>query len=164
MTMPRFVVQHMRDTNNVYEFTGDYSSASTTAFYRPEHGSTVTITNLIIYIEDNGTIDVERYGALSAALTNGISVNLSNWDGQIINLTADENIKTNGDWTKYAFDVERKAWGVGNEYIRAVWNFEAFNKKLRLEGREGEALNIVLNDDFSGLVKHNFLIQGIHQL
>lgn len=164
MTFPRYVSQHMRDANNAYNFTGDYSSVATTAIYMPAHGAIVNISNLIVYIEDNGTIDAEVYGALASQLTNGIDVTLTDWEGNSTSLTADENIKTNGEWSKYAFGIERKAWGIGNEYIMARWDFEAFHKKLRFEGRLGEALNITLNDDFTGLVKHNFLIQGIHQL
>jgi len=150
MTYPRFISKHLRDANNVYNFVGDYSVTPTTAFYVPEHGAIANISNLVVLIEDE--------------LSTGIAITLSDDRGNVTSLTADENIKTNADWTKYAFDIERKAWGVGNEYIVARWNFETFSKKLSLEGRFGERLNVILNDDFSNLVNHNFLIQGHHRL
>ena len=52
------------------------------------------------------------------------------------------------------------AWGAGNDQLIARWTFSKAGRPIRLVGDNNERLEVVLNDDFTGLVHQYFVVQG----
>lgn len=114
----------------------------------------------IITVQDSGVFDAEGYGALSA-LTNGMTLRVMDSNGLKYLLTDDHlPIKQNVDWGAYCYDVDLKAWGVGDKFIVARWTFGKSGKPVYLRESKGEYLELEVADTLSGLVEHLFLIQG----
>ena len=139
---------------------GDYSLGVENFFYKAT-GYT-DIHRVIVSIQDSGSFRANGYGAIfgAGAPSNGILVKVIDSDDltELIDLTDNIGIKTNAQWGKLCYDVDVKAWGVGDEFLLARWTFTRGGSPLFL--KPGQSLRFVLNDDFSGLVDHAFLIQG----
>ena len=145
------------DQSGTFTATGDYSSTETEFKAVPAAGQTMFIEELLVTVEDAGTFRAEHYGALGAALTNGIHVRKRDASGTIVQLTCVDPVQGNAGWGIHAFDVDVKTWGAGNSLLLVRWRFPA---PLRLDGDAGQYVAVVLNDDFSGLVDHRFKVQG----
>jgi hypothetical protein len=85
-------------------------------------------------------------------------------DGVILSdMTGGVPVKTNADWKTKMFDFDVFDIGIGDNYAVGRWTFAKAGTALRLVGRpDGTSDRLVfrLNDDFSGLVEHHFLVQG----
>lgn len=157
------ISQHLSlsgDGVGTVDFIGDYSSVADIAYIQPPASTIYRVARMIIYIEAGSGFRAERYGNLSGALANGIHVHVENDGGTIVDLTSGFPIKTNGAWGHACFDVDLKTWGAGDEMLLARWTFQRSGQFIRLDGDENERLEISLDDDFTGLVHHKFLIQG----
>lgn len=129
------------------------------------------ITRLIIEIRDTGNFRAETYGIL-AALTNGVKVGL--WDvdpatGEPANPTGPPDhdftdgvpIKQNAGWAKFCDEISLKAWSVGDEFLVGRWDF--FHGGIHgivVDESQNHVLGVQVNDDLTGLVEHEFVIQG----
>lgn len=60
----------------------------------------------------------------------------------------------------FCYDVELKSWGAGNEVLLVRYTFLKSGQFVRLVGDNNERLEVVLNDNLTGLIDHSFLIQG----
>lgn len=139
---------------------GDYSSAEEIFFIQPPAATRFRIARLMVEIEDIGSVTGGKYGALSA-LTNGIQVRTQNDSGTLVDLTNSLPVKTNANWGRFSYDVFNTNFGGGaNDYVQARWSFIRFGQHIRLDGDANDRLEIVLNDDLSGLVSHTFMAQG----
>lgn len=137
---------------------GDYSLGVENFFYKAT-GYT-DIHRIIVTVQDSGVFRAERYGALAAALTNGILIKVIASDDltELADLTDNIPIIANAQWGSLCYDVDVKAWGAGDQFLLARWTFTRSGSPLRLN--PGQSLRVVLNDDFTNLVDHRFLIQG----
>ena len=158
--------RHLTDTGvsgGTINFNGDYSSAQEIAYIQPPSGEIFQISRLFITIQDTGAFRAERYGALGAALTNGISLRVQDDSGTIIDFADGHKIKTNAIWAHFCYDVDVKTWGVGDELLVARWTFSRYRQNIRLEGSDNERLEITLDDDMTGLVGHWFFVEGFEE-
>ena len=64
------------------------------------------------------------------------------------------------DWAKFCYDVDHENFGLGNEFLNVRWTFSKSGTYIQLNGENNDKLEIVVNDDLSGLVNHRFLVQG----
>ena len=87
------------DTNAV----GDYSSETEVFYYQPAADEIVSISRMIVSIEDAGAPDSGKYGN-NITLTNGIVVRLSDSSG-VVNTLTGFNILTNGQWAAHCHDL-----------------------------------------------------------
>jgi hypothetical protein len=102
----------------------------------------------------------EYYGDLGAALTNGVEVRLSS-NGHITQTLSDDlKIKTNSDWAAHCSNTTLLTWGAGDEILIAEWEFERNGVPIHLNGASNDKLEVTLNDNLSGLVRHHFFCQG----
>ena len=148
------------------EFTDDGSGTNTIElpfrmYIEAAAGEILRITRLLVHIEDLNAWQAEHYGNLAAALTVGITVNVEDADGNIINNLTEVTVKNNADWGRYCYDVSYVAFGAGNDFLQARWTFEKAGSPLRL--KVGEKFVLTLNDDFDGLDAHSFVVQGIDE-
>lgn len=140
---------------------GNYASAADILYIQPPAGYTFHIARMIVEIEDTGVMRAEYYGSTNGALTNGIQVREQDDSGTINDLTDGVPIKTNAGWGSQCYDVDVKSWGAGNEVLLVRWTFAASGAPIVLDGANNERLEVVLNDDLSGLVEHRFMVQGL---
>jgi len=142
---------------------GDYSSAVESFTFKPVSGRVAEIERMIIYIEDVGTFPSNKYG-YDVVLTNGVKVYVRDGNDDIIlRLDGGTPILTNAQWSGMCYDVANLSWGSGNDSLAVRWTFAKSGAPLYLKGRSGDYISVELNDTFTGLVKHEFLIQGIYR-
>jgi hypothetical protein len=143
---------------------GNYSDVGlgvTDFMIAPAAGEVFQIERMIVSIEDTVGMDADSYGN-GITLTNGIDVLVANDTGDLWYWTQPNHpITTNGEWAHYCYDAQLLGWGQGNEHIVVRWTFGKTGHPLVLNGNVGAKLIIRLNDDFSGLIDHGFLIQGV---
>jgi hypothetical protein len=139
---------------------GNYLSTAEEFLYTA-YGQGVAVNRLIIMIEDGTGIRAERYASLAQALTNGVTIYTKDADGNTMeDLTAGIPIKQNAQWGALCYDVELREWGAGNEFILVRWTFGHAGNPLHLDAYE--SIVVGLNDDFTEVVTHTFMIQGTH--
>lgn len=126
----------------------------------PGAGQWFRIERLLVHIEDTNGMQAQEYGNLGSALTNGIIVQTARDGVQTLDYTDGLPVKTNADWGRVCYDVDLKTWGAGNEVMQVRWTFAKSGTPIRLAGSEGDSFDIILEDDFSGLINHNFMVQG----
>jgi len=117
------------------------------------------VARMIISIEDSGVFKAETYGALSA-LSSGIEVKRYSNGVLAEDLTDGVPITSNGQWGKVCYDVDLKTWGSGNSLILVRWTFARSGAPVILRGAAQDDLRVEFNDDFTGLIAHQFMIQG----
>ncbi len=146
------------DGTGTVDAIGDYSTVTEFYYEAPELGA--TFHRMIVSIEDNGGGTISEYGNLGAGgLTNGIEVKVvDDSDTVMADLTDGLPIKSNGDWGRLCYDIDRKDWGGGNDFYQVRWTFSKSGEPVIL--REGWRLVVYLNDDFTNLVGHHFMVQG----
>lgn len=137
---------------------GDYSSAATDFYIQPPAGKIYTIERMLVYIQDTGAFDAEKYGN-AVTLTNGVSVSLTtSADVEILDLVDQIPIKTNSGWARQCFDVQVNSWGTGDETLIGRWTFSKTGSPLVLTDQK--KFKVTLNDSFAALVAHYFQVQG----
>lgn len=141
--------------------TADFSAASAIFFIQPSAGVSYRITRLLIHIGDGNGFNATGYGAGNALVT-GIQVRIENDSGTLVDLTDGMLVKSNGGWGAHCFDVGWNEFGqaANNEIVNVRWTFERSGQMIRLVGSNNERLEVVLKDDLTGLISHNFKING----
>jgi hypothetical protein len=118
------------------------------------------ITRIICEIRDNAGMDFETFGAL-AALTNGMVIRVNNGDGTFRQLY---NFKSNGDIILQGFDHDfatNIGGGTRGFTARITWAGQPkHGVAVRLDGALGEELEIVIQDDLTGLTRMHWVAQG----
>ena len=118
------------------------------------------ITRIICEIRDNAAMDFETFGALPA-LTNGVAVRVNNGDGTYRNVF---NFKSNGDIILMCFDHNFAVNnGGGTRGFTSRITFAGQSKHgvaIRLDGALGEELEMVIQDDLTGLTRMHWVGQG----
>ena len=145
-----------------YDAIGDYSSTVESFTYTIASGRVAEIERMIVYIEDAGKPPADKYG-YNLSLVVGVKVYVRDENDDIVlDLTPDTAVFTNAQWAALCYDTQLLDWGVGNNTIVVRWTFAKSGAPLWLKGRDGHYLSVELNDDFTGLIHHRFLIQGVY--
>lgn len=118
------------------------------------------IVRLICTITDNADMDFETFGGLPA-LTNGIVLRVRNQDGTHRNIA---NFKTNGDIERYSFDTAfevNNGGGIRSFSARMTWGGQSkHGVVVRLDGSLGESLELIIQDNLTGLASMSWMAQG----
>lgn len=150
------------DGTGTKDAIGDYSSAEEIFFYQPPINSLIQISRLVIFMEDATGMRWDRYGSLAGGLTNGIVVRISDDHGVLLDFTDGLPIKTNGHWRRSAFDGTISARGGGNDVFASRWSFFKSGEPVTLRCNHlHQRIEVVLNDNFTGLVSQTFQAQCI---
>lgn len=136
--------------------TGNYTT--TTAFYiEPPGTSNYIISRLVVEIEAVGTFTGTLYGG--QVITNGVAIKKQDDTGELIDFTDGVSITTNAGWARFCYDETITGY-TGNNYIRVDCDLSRSGSLLRLNGSSDEHFDVLLNDDFSGLISHRFIVYG----
>lgn len=122
-------------------------------------GEVYYLTRMLASLSDTQTLDADKYGN-NIVLTEGIEIWTRNDTGITIDLTDGIPILTNGAWAQKCYDLADTTFGSGNDHLHVRWTFAASGKVLCLVGDSNDRLEVRLNDDFSGLAHHLFMVQG----
>ena len=124
----------------------------------PSETEFYVVNRLVVHIHDGGSVVPENYGGIGGGVTNGVIVRVTQDSNPILTLTP-EPIKNNADWGRYCYDVAYNT-GLGQEIVSARWTFAKGGKGIALDGALNQRLEVVFNDNFSGLIDHTFLAHG----
>lgn len=150
------------DGSGLTQVTGDYSGAEERFIFAPEAGEIVRLHRLIVFVEGSNGFSSTKYGNLGT-LTTGIGLELSGDLRDTIDLMHGEPVKSNGSWAQHCYDADLKSWGVGNDMLAVRWTFDKSGIPIRLVGSSNDKLEIIVNDDFTGLDSHLYMIQGHYE-
>lgn len=165
---PIFVSHLTKDGDGeTRESAVDASSEEQYWEHRPAKGIHV-VSRMVVHYKAPRPMGVDVYGN-GVILTNGILLRRVSGTGgiddgvDVLDIYTDNPIKTNTDWASYCFDADIKTWGVGGEieHFVARWSFwKAGRPGIRLDAEKRQALQVVLNDDFTGLSQQQFVAWG----
>ena len=150
--------EHLKDGAE-HEAIGNYLAVPTRFIWTPDAGRVAHIHRMIITVQDDGNFTAATYGN-RIELVNGISVTVRNVsdDSLIHDYTAEHPIVSNAEWASHCFDADVKAWGSGDQLLVVRWTFTRGGSPVALT--DEEYMSMDLNDDFTALVAHRFVIQG----
>jgi hypothetical protein len=140
---------------------GNYATATKfTVQCNPAVHEYLTISRLIISIEDDGTMDSGGYGSITptAALTNGVEIYIEGPAGKIADLTP-EPIKYNAQWASVCHDLSLHSFGSGNELLTARWTFTKYYGEIHVNADQW--ITVQLHDNLSTITGHKFLFEGV---
>ncbi len=151
------------DGTGTSDFIGNYSSTGVVGYIKAPAGQTWDVYRMIVRIEDEATIHAEKYGAL-AALSEGVDLNIRFESGGAIVGSLDGGIpvKTNAQWASLCYDTDVKSWrtgGAGDELLVARYTFNRLGGPIQITGEE--RIELDFDDNFTGIISHTFLFQGI---
>lgn len=141
---------------------GDYSVTEGIFYIKPPVGEVYEIHRIIASIEDTAGMQAQEFGNLGAPLTNGLVLRLSDDTGVLADITDGLPVKTNAQFGQISYDVELKTWGSGNELLLVRFTFEKSGQPIILRGDLGEKIEVVCNDNLSGLLSQYFSVQGLN--
>lgn len=142
------------NNSGVTNAIGDYSSTETDFYIEAPPGEILKLQALIVHIEDTGGFRINGYGNLNGGVTNGIRLIFERDGVNIGEVTQVDTIKTHGDWSRYAFDLQHNDFGAGSNQVVIRWNLSL--APFRLKSETNDRIIIRLNDDFSHLEDHTF--------
>ena len=153
------------DGSGTKNAVGNYAITSQDFIIAPSSEQIFSVARMLITLEDTSGMQAEEYGNLGAALTNGICIAEYDSAGLVSKLCDDVPVKTNAGWARLCYDANVLSWGTTptDELLTVRWTFSKFGAPLVLRGDEGGKLVVTLNDSFTGLISHYFMVQGFIQ-
>lgn len=140
--------------------TGDYSLTPTEFEISAFNDSDVYITSITVYVEDAGNLDANAYGN-GITLTNGIVFKIDRGGIGLI-FTSAPAVFTNAHYSRqFNSPLMLNDFGVGNQSYTVALEF-SIDSSLPIMLREGtdDRFYFELNDDFTGLEGHYFVMNG----
>ena len=148
------------DGSGTLSAIGNYSGGAEEFFIAPGAEEIFCITRMIVSLSDAGAFDADKYGN-NITITNGVLLHVANDSSTLYSLIQPSHpVTTNAGWAHYCHDFTEHGFGTGNVHGTARWTFSKSGKMVVLDGALGEKLVVTLEDDYSGLVSHHFLVQG----
>lgn len=143
------------DGTGIVDFIGEYIE-DTDFYITAPAGKVLYIARININVQDDKALSSDKYGN-AVILTNGVKLIEKHGD--------EENqlgipIIVNSDYSLLAgVDVVPLVFGTGDEYLAVRLTFTKFGNFIKLT--ENDKLIIRLNDNFTGLTGHKFMINGM---
>jgi hypothetical protein len=155
--------RHLRTEAGVAEAAVDGSVTAVEFFVRPPPGEIWRVARLMVFLEAS-SIAAGAYGPVPVgALANGVRVYTANDFGELNDLLDIHTITTSAGWAEYCHDAQVKSWGAGNEFLTVRWTFTKAGVPIRLRGDNRERLDVLVQDDLTGLDSHQFIVQGYRE-
>ena len=144
------------DGTGAYNLNANYATPTAFSVTVPA-GETYNLARMLVFIEDNPGMDIQRYGNITA-LTNGVSFTAT-IGGETIVFDGGVPVKTNGGYKALCYDAQIDDTGAGNDVFGARWTFTNYGGPLVLA--EGDSFEVILEDNLTGLTTHSFFVEGI---
>ncbi|MCK5021221.1 MAG: hypothetical protein KAS32_29695 [Candidatus Peribacteraceae bacterium] len=128
---------------------------------KPPSDEVWKIARILITIGDDDAMDDGKFGGITA-LTNGVVVRESNGDTNRLTVW-----KTNGDMAEDMYDVaysDANLGPAGENGLRGRWTFKKSDIAIELDGSLPGHLEILIQDDITGLSTFMIKAQGHKQL
>jgi hypothetical protein len=155
-----YISRHLRNSLGSDSVTGNYSVTPEKFYIAPGPGEVYRIARMLVFLEDS-KINADDYGAIAGGLTNGMKLTVEDSVGTVLlDLMDGGTVNSSAEWAEYCFDAEHKAWGVGSEFLTVRWTFTKGGVYIRLVGDDDERLVITGQDNLTGLVEQEFIVQG----
>lgn len=138
------------DGTGTEQIVGDYSETPGSFYIQPPAGEIWIVRRFVAYLEDGAPFITTKFGDLTAR-TNGLKIRVRR-AGSWINWFNGETIKDNGDllkhlgWSGGSFPGQPAAFGLIAAGLDNIY--------LGLSGDDEDRLEVLAQDDFSGLVDH----------
>lgn len=150
------------DGTGVIDAIGDYSVTPMSMKITSSEAERVEIHRMLVGIQDSGAFDAVKYGN-GVELTNGIHLQLMDSEGAVLERYTPEAVKTNAAWAFMCHDFNHLNFGTGDEVGTVRWTFTKAGQPIVINFGAGEYLEILLNDDFTGLTHHFFTVEGKYE-
>ena len=163
--MSRYVYRYLDtvgDGTGTKNANGNYSSTAQDFRINAPTQGMYCLERMIVHIRDAANMSADEYGNLNSALTNGVTVAVYNDDTLDCDLVDGLPIKANADWGRVCYDSEPLSYGSGDDFIRVRWTFAKAGQPIYLF--DDWNLRVELNDSFTGLVEHYFMVQGFYSV
>lgn len=139
---------------------GDYSSTPEVFYIQPPAGYSYRLCRLMILIEDAKGFQAGNYGSLAGALSNGVTIQTLNNDGVTCDITDGIAITHNAHYAILAYEVDLKVWGSGEDALVVRFCLNGIEKPIIIDGDHSGRLEVQLNDNFTGISEHYFMVHG----
>lgn len=131
----------------------------------PGPGKKWVLNGLHVNIQDNAQFNATKYGGITGlvqgiwmARTSGSNASVIQGIGQD---DASLRIYHNGDIAKYADNYRYVSFATGDDMVIGEFHFPSlWNTTFDLDGDKVERLALFCNDEFSGLVEHQWVAHG----
>lgn len=153
-----FFSRHMRDAAGSEDMAVNGSVTPVEFTLEPRAGEKALIlSQAVITIVDTGNFDSGSYGN-NVILTNGILVELVSDTGVVlVDLLDGDPVKTNPEWAQNTGNLTLYTFGSGDNVATIVWN--APGNQIILDANT--ILRVTIQDDLTGLSKHQIHCQGV---
>ena len=122
----------------------------------PPAGEIWRIATWNLYVQDAGTFDASKWGN-GITMNNGITLELV--DSGVMPLLQFP-VKTSGDVAAIAENINFITIGTGDNIMTAIWSFVSSGQYLVLDGDKGEALQVTVRDNLTGLSSQYIQVSG----
>jgi hypothetical protein len=140
--------------------TGNYSASATSFFIQPPINSIYMLTQFFIQLSDAGGFVQNVYGSLATALTNGLLIRAYRGSTLTLDLTDGIPVKNNDNFLHLSEQTFITNWSGGADSLTCTFDTHTFGVTFPLNGTYLDKLEVVCNDDFTGLVDQTFLVRG----
>jgi hypothetical protein len=125
----------------------------------PPSDETWHLTRVIVSITDATAMDDAEFGGLGTTLTNGVTLRENKSSGTYSTIT---NWKNNGQMAEDMFNVEyvTRSLPAGSYGLRGRFTFTNAGAIIKLNGSTGDKLEILIQDDLTGLLTFTMKAQG----
>lgn len=125
----------------------------------PQHD--FLVTHIAVVYSDNGGFDAGAFGN-NITLTNGIQLHILDDSGAVIrDLMEGHTVHTNGEWATHAESINLTDFGAGDNYLAVHFEFLGqWGAPITI--RNGNAIAMSLQDDFSGLNTFEAYVAGVY--
>lgn len=159
---PDLALRRFLDTNGngtgTKNATGNYSAAPTPFYIQPNADQRFAIYELLVQNSDAGQYGQSVYAAFATALTNGLLMRVKQSGSVVFDLLDGVPIKTNDHFVHVSHDYTLVTWQGSLNSMSLLIQFA--RNSLVLNGRTQDQLEIVCQDDFTGLIDQTFFVTG----
>lgn len=149
------------DGTGTTEAIGDYSVTPLSLKLIPDNTSLVELHGLKMNLRDTGTFTAGDFGSINGGLTVGIRVYVRDGDDNILEELTTLPVKNNADLASFA-TFRKNEFDTNDNVISIVWGIGSYGEPVKVDFSKGEYFEVYLNDNFTGLTDHSWIIYGYY--
>lgn len=131
---------------------------------QPESNQIMRVVSWSIYIQDEKGFTITEFASMDTVLANGLEIkaNINNNYENILGF----NLCSNSCIMSVTYDLKLEDFGGSgtDDVLMAKWNLaDSCGQMLRLDGSQGEFLEIIVNDDLTSISNIYVTTQGYYE-